>query len=156
MPDLTRVSTKQILSTLPAISGKLWSTLPYVPDYEKSRIIGGKRALTLPQAANYVKIDRDRLSACLSERKKQKTASKLLALVSYNWASIDSEFRQNTIFDWRRISRISLKIKDIIDNFTGYQYCDSQYTNILSWKLYIYIVIVINWTPTLAGTELRW
>lgn len=42
MPDLTRVSTKQILSTLAAISGKLQSALPYAPDYEKSRIIRGK------------------------------------------------------------------------------------------------------------------
>lgn len=71
MPDLTRVSTKQILSTLAAISGKLQSALPYAPDYEKSRIIGGKHALTLPQVANDVNIDRDRLSACLSERKNE-------------------------------------------------------------------------------------
>lgn len=72
MPDLTRVSTKQILSTLAAISGKLRSALPYAPDYKISRIIGGKHALTLPQAANYVNIDCDRLSACLSDRKKRK------------------------------------------------------------------------------------
>lgn len=101
IPDLARVSTKQILSNW------LRSAVNSEACFHTRQITNnlGKHAPTGGELRQHWSGS----AFCMFEwEKKIKTASKLLALVSYNWAPIDSEFRQNTIFDRRRISMISI------------------------------------------------